>query len=467
MFEWSLSLKTPGVKADDPPLAGPLPPPGPLLVGVSGGGDSVALLHILRQLAPARGWRLIAGHVNHGLRDESGLDEKFVSDLAGELGLQFMARRVKVAGAGRSPEEAARLARRRALGEMAASAGAGVIALAHTADDQAETLLYRLLIGAGPTGLAGMRPFAEPFWRPLLDIRRKDLRDYLCGYGLKWREDPTNQDLGPLRNRVRHKILPLVQEMINPRAAEALCRLAAICADEEDYWENWGRALGSNQRWQEESSICLSLDYLRGLQQAPARRLLRQIARELTGNSQGLSMQHVGRMLALAAGPPGRRLSLPGGLSAYREQQALRLDVETQDLDFTCRLDGPGWVWIPSVHKWLAVEESSAPPAELAARGPRVHLPAREVVWPLTIRSPRAGERFHPMGAPGSKKLSRFLIDQKAPLWRRRRTVVVEDKNGLWWAAPWSLDERARKKGGENRWLSLSLVDTSQSPSYT
>ena len=469
-YDSSLSPWPPGVKAGEgaqlPPLAGPLPGPGPLLVAVSGGGDSVALLHILHRLAPERGWRLVVGHVDHGLRPDSPEDARFVQELARGLGLACRVQAVQARRPGLSPEEAARQARRRALVEMARAEGAGIIALAHTADDQAETVLARVLSGTGPTGLAGMRPFSPPFWRPLLGARREDLRDFLRRQGLSWREDPSNRDLGPQRNRIRHRLLPLARELVNPRAEEALCRLARLCADEEEYWQNWcARALQEHSR-REGSSLCLELDHLLALEPAPRRRLLRAALHGLSGRGQGILRHHLEDLGRLAAGKPGRRLVLPGGLVAWREADVLRLDREDSDLDFTCRLDGPGWAYLAPLGLWLAVEPSGRPQS-LRARGPVVHLPARRVRWPLVIRPPRPGERFHPLGAPGSKRLSRFLIDQKVPPWWRRRTVVVADQEGPWWAGPWSLAERARKKGGESQWLCLRLVDTSHVPSYT
>lgn len=470
VYTWSLSphsaLVKAGVDAGGVLPSGQPPPPGPLLVAVSGGGDSTALLHILHSLAPDRGWRLAAAHVDHGLRPDSGRDADFVRGLAAELGLEFIQRRVEVRARGLSPEDAARRARRRALVEMADQIGAGAIALGHTADDQAETLLARVLTGAGPTGLAGMRPFSPPFWRPLLAVRRRELRQYLEQGGLAWREDPSNQELGPLRNRVRRKLMPLAEELVNPRAVEALGRLARLCADEEDYWREQGLRDYEALLRPEGTSLRLETGALAQSPPALLRRLIRMTAQRLTGDPQGLLMHHVERIMLLMAGPAGRRLNLPGGLLVFREHGALRFDLESSWQDFTCRLDGPGWVWLPPLRQWLAVE-TGRQPDKLEARGPSAWLPAGRVAWPLVIRPPRPGERFRPLGAPGSKRLSRFLIDRKAPLWRRRRTVVVADRRGIWWAGPWSPAERARKKPGESDWLSLRLVDTFDPPSYT
>lgn len=458
----SLASRPPGVKAEGRGLPGP----GPVLAALSGGADSVALLGMLHALAPERGWRLWAGHVDHGLRLDSAADLEFASALAGELGVPFLWRRVRVKARGRSLEEAAREARRAALRDMAREAGAAAIALAHHADDQAETLLARLLQGTGPSGLAGMRAWSPPFWRPLLNLSRADLRSWLSRRGLAWREDPSNQDLGFMRNRLRHEILPLAEARVNLRAVKALGRLAALCAEEEDYWDSWCAEQSRQRVRAEGSSLWLALPEARALHPAGLRRLLRWLTGRLLGKGQHLLAMHIGQLEELAAGPTGRRLTLPAGLMAWRETGGLRLDIGESPPEFAFALQGPGWVWLPHLRLWLAVERASEPP-ELKARGWEAFIPAARVAWPLFIRPPRRGERFHPLGAPGSKRLSRFLMDQKVPPWWRRRTVVLADRRGTWWTAPWSLAERARKKPGESAYLRLRFVDTNESPSYT
>jgi tRNA(Ile)-lysidine synthase len=462
VIKLSLALEPPGVKA----MGHGLPGAGNLLLGVSGGADSVALLHMLHALADGRGWRLIVGHVDHGLRPESSEDASFVEELAAELGLPFLMRRVKVKAKGRSLEEASREERRAALLDMARQTGADVIALAHHADDQAETLLARLLQGTGASGLAGMRPWSPPFWRPLLELRRDDLRKWLKQRGFTWREDPTNQDMGPLRNRVRHELLPLAQERINPRAVEALSRLAQVCADEEKFWEDWCREQAGKWVHAEGTSLFLELDDCCRWDPASLRRILRWMTGRLLGKGQHLLSLHIEQMEELAEGRAGRRLTLPEGLMAWREKNGLRLDLGETPPDFSITLQGPGWVWLPHLRAWLAVEQAPEP-KELKARGAEVYIPAARVVWPLLIRPPKTGERFKPMGAPGSKRLSRFLIDQKVSPWWRKRTVIVSDRRGIWWAGPWSLSERARKKPGESAYLRLRFVDTNEYPSYT
>lgn len=440
-------------------LGGPLPGPGVLLAAVSGGADSVALLRLLRQAAPQHGWQVRVVHVDHGLRRESGQDAAFVKALAAQLGLGFHLAKVKVDHQGRSMEEAARLARRRALLKVAHETGAMAIALGHTADDQAETVLARLLSGSGPSGLAAMRPWQRPWWRPLLSLRREALRRMLGELGQAWREDPSNADLGPLRNRVRHKLLPLAEELVNRRAVEALARLAALAQDEEDLWDEWCQKAASTLSRGEGGSFLFDSEGLAALPPARQRRLLRYGAGVITGSGQHLLSAHVEQILGLLAGPPGRSLSLPAGLMAWREHGGLRLGSAAPPPEQALTLQGPCSVLLPHLGKCLKIERCDTAQGR-QAQGPVAWLPADEVAWPLELRSPLAGERFHPLGAPGSKKLSRYLIDRKVSPWWRARTLVVADKRGVWWVGPWAVAERARLKGHEGVYLRLSFVDT-------
>jgi tRNA(Ile)-lysidine synthase len=207
-------------------------------VAVSGGADSLALLHALRALAGPRGWRLAVVTVDHGLRPGSAADAAFVADHAKALGLPAQVRTLGPADLDphrqAGPEGAARAARYGALWPAADELGCRWLATGHTLDDQAETVLLQLLRGAGPDGLAGMAVRGGRLLRPLLGARRAETRACCAAIGLEWREDPTNAGDGPLRNRVRQRLLPLLEEL-RPGATRALARTAALAADERDW----------------------------------------------------------------------------------------------------------------------------------------------------------------------------------------------------------------------------------------
>ena len=207
-------------------------------VAVSGGADSLALLHALRALAGPRGWRLAVVTVDHGLRAGSAADAAFVADHTKAIGLPARVRTLTPADLDQhrkaGPEGAARAARYGALWPAADELGCRWLATGHTLDDQAETVLLQLLRGTGPDGLAGMAVRGGRLLRPLLGARRAETRACCAAIGLEWREDPTNAGDGPLRNRVRQRLLPLLEEL-RPGATRALARTAALAADERDW----------------------------------------------------------------------------------------------------------------------------------------------------------------------------------------------------------------------------------------
>ena len=215
------------------------PEPGDgVAVAVSGGADSLALLHALRALAGPRGWRLAVVTVDHGMRPGSAADAAFVADHAKAIGLPARVCTLTPGDLARhrpaGPEGAARAARYEALWPAADELGCSWLATGHTLDDQAETVLLQLLRGAGPDGLAAMAVRTGRLLRPLLGVRRAETRSCCAAAGLAWREDPTNAGDGPLRNRVRHHLLPLLEEL-RPGATQTLARTAALAADERDW----------------------------------------------------------------------------------------------------------------------------------------------------------------------------------------------------------------------------------------
>ena len=251
-------------------------------VAVSGGADSLALLHVLRALAGPRGWRLAVVTVDHGLRPGSAADAAFVADHAKALGLPVLVRTLtpddlkphRRAG----PEGAARAARYEALWPAADELGCRWLATGHTLDDQAETVLLQLLRGTGPDGLAGMAVCSGRLLRPLLGARRAETRACCAALGLDWREDPTNADESPLRNRVRQRLLPLLEEL-RPGATQALARTAALAGDERDWLDPLvAEALATTTR----ASGAARPDpaVLAGLPLALARRVVRAAARQ-------------------------------------------------------------------------------------------------------------------------------------------------------------------------------------------
>lgn len=318
------------------------------MVGLSGGSDSVALLHLLVQLRSSWGLKLYAIHVDHQLRLESSRDAEWVRALAKQFDLPIFIERQDVRRrcrqAGWSLEDGARRIRYQCFLEAATRYSTSVIALAHTADDQAETVLMRLLRGSGLTGLGGIpikRLLTEPstnrdnewpdhsqgMWvvRPLLHVWRRQLLDYLSQEGLAYREDASNRDLRFVRNRIRHQLLPILERDYNPNVKVALTQLAEQCRCDSNYLQEsaqrqWKRLIVSANL----EHVCFSLKRFARQGKALQRQLVRQMIQRLQGDLRQFEFRHWLELERLfTERPPGTIVDLPGGLRFSRQRECL------------------------------------------------------------------------------------------------------------------------------------------------
>jgi len=294
-----------------------------IVAAVSGGGDSVALLHLLKRAARGGHYRLVVAHLDHGMRPGSRGDRRFVETLAEELGVEMIADRRAVSDLRRrdeSPEEAARRVRREFLIEAASLAGIERIATGHTMDDQAETILMRLVRGAGTTALTGMAECGPgPFIRPLLRLEGRGLRAWLDRQGLEYREDPSNRSLQFDRNRVRRLVLPLLAEQLNPRAARHLVKAADRIREDTLYLDRLATEMADRMTRSDRSGrLIIDLRELADTDPVLARRLAR-IALERSGaDPRRLGTRHVEALLGLVDAPGLSEIHLPGKMGARK-----------------------------------------------------------------------------------------------------------------------------------------------------
>ncbi len=294
-----------------------------VLLAVSGGADSTALLHLAARAARGLELDLVVAHLDHGLRPGSAADRRAVERAAASLGLRCVSDRRPVARLRRrdeSPEEGARRVRREFLLEAAAAEGAARIATGHTLDDQAETVLLRLVRGGGPSGLGGMLPEGPgPFARPLLSIEREALRAWLRRRAIPFREDPTNRSLAADRNRVRHLVFPLLSKELNPRAARHVVEAASRVLEDARHLDR--EAARRLARWARAEGGDGSAVPARRLAEAPsalAGRVARLALVRAGVDPRRVVSRHVEALIGLARGRPGSRLDLPSGIRAVR-----------------------------------------------------------------------------------------------------------------------------------------------------
>lgn len=440
-----------------------LPPGARVVVGASGGADSTALACLLDEIAPRIGVEFAGlAHFNHTLRGAtSDEDERFCRRLAERLGVAFVAGRGDVRSAARelgtSVEDAGRQLRYAFLADASRRVGASHVAVGHTSDDQAETLLLNLLRGAGVRGLGGMAPARGAIVRPLLDCSHAELVAWLDAHGIAYREDESNRDRQFVRNRLRHEVMPAFERAF-PGARRALARSAGVARLDADYLDELAsEALGGISRGVE-GRLSIDVAAFQRLPRALARRVGRlALLRASRGRFVGVA--HADRLIDLAAGVRVGPLSLPG----------LQAELAGPELVLAVRHErsavGPGDDASPSGNSFLAplsipgeaalgdgrvvssdVRQGRPSQAELAAAaGPATAVVDVGERSRLAVRYRRSGDRFRPLGLGGRKTLQDFFVDRKVPRGERGRTpLVVDEDDRIVWVAGHAVSEDFR-----------------------
>lgn len=431
---------------------GILPPGAAVLAAASGGPDSTALLYCLSALSARERWRLGVAHLDHALRPESGDDAAFVRRQATSLGLPYISVRLDVrslpTSAGRSLEDAARVARRSFLGRAAKAFGADAVALGHNLDDQAETVLLNLARGTGTLGLAGMPPAAGIFVRPLLGCSRAEILAYLDDLGVPWREDPTNRDTSFARNWFRHEVLPTLEARM-PGAATSFAALAGAARADEAALERRTAALlsrlvvGANGR-----EITLEGAFPTALPAELRGRAVRRVFRELVGSSRGLSRRHVEDALSLREGDA---VCLPSGVVARRGRDGVRFrraEIAPALAAWESALALPGLTRVPPAGVEISAELSRAPERLRGLGLEEVWLDERFAAARLLVRSRREGDCINAVGLGGTKKLQDIFVDAKVPREERSRWPIVCEGCNVMWVPALALAEGAAAAPG-------------------
>jgi len=402
-----------------------------LVIGVSGGADSVALLHVLLRLAPDLALRLHVLHVDHGLREDSARDGEFVRALGIRLGVPVDIVRARVAAG--SIEAAARAARHGALEAAAVRVGAARIALGHTADDQAETLIMRLLEGTGVRGLAGIPPVRGRLIRPLIESRHQDAVTTLTAAGLPWIEDPSNRDVRFFRNRVRHALMPRLVEASGGDVVGNLGRLARRAREAIDALDHVAAAELERLAHVEHGALVLPRSALGALPRPVAAEVLRAAAARLGSRAPLRAWGHRGLRRVLASAPPRRPFRL-GGVVVEVSGDRVRVGVTRAPALAPRDLPVPGRVELPEIGRALEAVVVAAADYAVPRERDRVAFDAAGLPPRLVVRPRRRGDRFRPFGG-GDRRLKSFLIDAKVARWERDRLPLVDAGHDIVWVA--------------------------------
>ena len=434
-----------------------------LVVAVSGGPDSVCLLHVLVKLQKELDIKLHVAHLNHQLRGaESEADARYVADLAHRLDIPASIERrdVKAYQAQHrvSLEEAAREVRYTFLAKVAESVGAERVAVGHTVDDNVETILMHLIRGSGTRGLKGLQPLSR--WqpsgvsliviRPLLWLSREETADYCRSHQLSPCLDASNLSLSSLRNRIRHQLLPQLQSY-NPQVAEALLRTARIAADDLAFIDKEGAKLWGEVAQKQGSTVILNKKSFFDLPSALKRHLLRASIEELLGNLKDIEARHIEEVIDALDKPAGKKISLPDGLTFTIEYDRYLLGSDSAALspfpimesESVLNIPGktsiPGWDIEATITDSTGIKEECEKTNDFTAcfdidRAGNI----------LNVRRRQPGDRFQPLGMSQPKKLNEFMIDARIPqAWRQRIPIVCSPEQILW-VVGWRIDERAK-----------------------
>ncbi len=451
-----------------------------IVVAVSGGADSVSLLHILHKVSSELNIDLHIAHLDHGLRAEATADAEYVRSLAVQLDLASTIEKRDVRGYRLehrlSLEEAAREVRYQFLEEVARSTGATSVAVAHTRNDHIETVLLHLLRGSGLTGLVGLKEATNLCYkrvgplkviRPLLGVTREEVEGYCVEQGIEYRTDATNTSLTPTRNRIRLALLPKLRQDFNPRIDEALGRLSCLAAEDVDFIETEARQAAMKLVRTEGVLTCIDRAPLLELHPALQSAILKQALTGVLGSPKDIEAVHIEKMLELAKGHTGGSINLPDGVVFALSYGNLFLGrdlssaISLAPIEGQYQLNIPGVTEMPGWRVMASIEEATIQGKLGQDDNPLVELFDFDVIGnELMVRARRSGDRFQPLGMEAQKSVKDFFIDAKVPVtWRPRVPIVVNPRQVVW-VAGYRLDDRAKVNASTKRVLRLEFFQT-------
>lgn len=410
-----------------------------VIAAVSGGPDSMALLHILRDLSQESGFNIVAAHINHKLRPQAEQEQQFVEESCRYLQIACYSKTIDVRELARqnktSLEDAGRQARYAFFNELLQQLQADAIATAHHQDDQAETVLLHLLRGTGIQGLRGIMPRNRDLIRPLLQQSKQNLLAYLQENQISFCLDQSNQDQTFLRNRIRHQLIPLLQNDYNPQITENLSRLAEIVRAENEFLQQimlnyWTQLVCS----QDEQGLEMDLEGFKALPLA-ARRRLTIMALSAVGGPAGWEARDVEKVLDLLPKPGSAKiLQLKKGIMINKSYDRIIFTSNWQKADvFNIEVTIPGEVVLPdgSRYRFMLTDCN-----HINTDAGDVYLDYDKLSLPLVLRSRHQGDVIQPVGFAGHKKLKKYFNEQRIPFRERDRVAVLASQSGEIYALP-------------------------------
>lgn len=436
-----------------------------IVVGISGGPDSTTLLHLLCRLREKHHLQLWAAHLNHGIREkEAKEDEKWVKLFAQKLNIPLTVDAIDVPllarEKGDSLESVARQVRYNFLEHFANKVGADRIAVGHTASDQAETVLMRLIRGSGVDGLAGIPPVRGRVIRPLIRTFKWEIEDYCRRYKLAPRRDSSNKDLYFFRNRIRFELIPHLHNCYNPRVAETLHRTADILQGDKDLLDKLTKkAKKKVVKKKRGKEVVINGRILSQMHLSLQRRVIRHVLEELKGSLGGIEYSHIEQILHLRESEGTKLTHLPGEVRAWQQYGELILRKgKGKRSDFFSHVNVPGETRMPQLSIVLNTKILSQLPTHFPQDSYQAFFDLDKIPGSLYLRSRKEGDKFVPLGMRKEKKLKDFFIDLKVPKLERGRIPILLSKDKIVWVVGYRIDDRFKLDQDSKKTLHIKVA---------
>ena len=441
-----------------------------VVLGLSGGADSVCLYLVLVELMEEMDFDILCVHINHGIRGkEAAEDEIFCERLCKSFGTRFLSESFDVPAIakekGLSEEEAGRIIRYDTFEKIRKSEKCTRIAVAHHMSDNAETMLFNLVRGSGLKGLGGMSPVRDKVIRPLLCVSRGDIEEYLGKIGQTYKTDSTNLENEYARNKIRNVIIPEL-EKINPLASEHINRSMEFLREINEYFEeNTEKQLSECMRINEDDEVCLDIDMVTQMHQFMKKNVLKAALDKACGQKKDIASVHIEALVSLLGGSNGSMVNLPYDVTAYREYEVIRFSKKKENIrhktralikgitageKLSPRFDGKNYL--------IEIVENPVMEEIIKENPYTKYVDCDKITGSLEIRYPKAGD-YISVGEGREKKLSRFFIDEKVPKAKRDETVVFADGSRIIWVVGKRLGSFYKVSKNTEKVLKISVLE--------
>lgn len=435
-----------------------------VLVGLSGGPDSVCLLLTLNQLKSKYNLKISAIYIDHGLRPSDVPKEiEFCKKFCDDLNITFYSHSVNVKEFAIKErinlQEAARILRYATFDQISINIKADKIALGHNADDQAETVMMRLLRGAGPAGLSGIPPVRKKIIRPLIEIERTEIEEFLKKNKVNFVLDPSNANTKYMRNKIRHILMPAIKK-ISPQATKIISKTADIIREENDYINvSVTKALMRLMSRKTDQKVELFCNPMEILNIVILRRALR-VAIDSVKDLKGIEFDHIEEIIRLIKkGKPGDRIYLPKGIRAIKGYSTIIITSEPPQKLSTYQIDMPKEISIKEISMTLDIKELSIGEIQDYGNGKNlIYIDAEKIKFPLIIRPRKEGDYFYPFGFGKKKKLQDFFVDEKIPRDERDLIPIIESEGNIVCIVGYRLDDRFKIDHNTKRCLQIKAI---------